>query len=91
MYDELMYGCHVAPVALNELMSLSQASKLPVPSYMVHLVRQYDRPAYGPKQDWRLIMRSEKCVESKKMPGSVNRFIDPDYLCQHTLDNFALA
>lgn len=32
MYDELMYGRHVAPVALNELMSLSQASWLPVPS-----------------------------------------------------------
>lgn len=41
-----MCGCHVDPTALNAQTRLSQISSLPVLPYLMHLVRQYDRPAY---------------------------------------------
>ena len=66
---------------------------------MVHLVRQYDRPAYESQQDWRLIMRSEKVYESKNgwmhqsftLSSFYTTTLDPDHLCQHPLGHVALA
>lgn len=58
-----MSGRHVDPTALDTQMPLGQTSSLPVLPYLIHLVRQYDRPAYEPlyleEQNWRLIMRSK--------------------------------
>ena len=41
-----MSGRHVDPTALDTQMPLGQTSSLPVLPHLIHLVRQYDRPAY---------------------------------------------